>query len=71
MKTNTGKQKMSDTPKVIKTMSEYEAILARILVIFDAKPNTPEGDELELLSKLTFDYEENGFNDEENKKASK
>ncbi len=62
---------MSNTPNVIKTMAEYETILARIHTIFYAKPNTTEGDELELLSKLTFDYEEGGFNDDEYQRANK
>jgi HTH-type transcriptional regulator / antitoxin HigA len=48
-------------PKVIKTESEYEAALARIEKLMDAKPNTAHGDELELLSLLVHDYEEKAF----------
>ena len=47
--------------KVIKTESEYAAALARIEKLMDAKRNTPQGDELELLSLLVHDYEENVF----------
>jgi HTH-type transcriptional regulator / antitoxin HigA len=47
--------------KVIKTESEYEAALARIEKLMDAKLNTPQGDELELLSLLVHDYEEKTF----------
>jgi len=48
-------------PKVIKTESEYEAALARIEKLMDAKQNTPQGDELELLSLLVHDYEDKTF----------
>ena len=48
-------------PKVIKTESEYEAALARIEKLMDAKPNTAPGDELELLCLLVHDYEEKAF----------
>src|SRR5580700_11382889 len=44
--------------KLIKTESEYEAVLARIEKLMDAKRNTPQGDELELLVLLVHDYEE-------------
>src|SRR3974390_569248 len=47
--------------KVIKTNAEYEAALARIEKLMDAKRNTPQGDELELLSLLVQDYEEKVF----------
>jgi HTH-type transcriptional regulator/antitoxin HigA len=45
-------------PKVIKTGSEYEAVLARIDRLMDARRNTPQGDELELLALLVHDYED-------------
>jgi HTH-type transcriptional regulator/antitoxin HigA len=48
-------------PKVIKTEAEYGAVLARIEQLMDAKRNTPQGDELELLSLLVHDYEEKVF----------
>lgn len=48
-------------PKVIKTDPELQAALARIEKLMDAAPNTPQGDELELLSLLVHDYEEKRF----------
>ncbi len=45
-------------PKVIKTEAQYRATLARIEQIFDAKPGTAAGDELELLVLLVESYEE-------------
>ena len=45
-------------PKMIKTDSEYQATMARIEKIFDARPGTPKGDELELLLLLVETYEE-------------
>ncbi len=48
-------------PKIVKTEAEYEAALARIDKLMDAKRNTPQGDELELLSLLVHDYEEKMF----------
>ncbi|HEY0072889.1 MAG TPA: transcriptional regulator [Abditibacteriaceae bacterium] len=47
--------------KVIKTPQEHEAALARIEEIFGARPGTPEGDELELLSLLVELYEAEQF----------
>jgi len=47
--------------KVIKTDLEYNAALARIEKLMDAKLNTRQGDELELLSLLVHDYEEKVF----------
>lgn len=47
--------------KLIKTEADYEAALARIEEIFDAKPGTPEGDELELLATLVEIYEDKTF----------
>ncbi len=47
--------------KIIRTKPEYEAALARIEKLMDAAPNTPQGDELELLSLLVHDYEEKIF----------
>jgi len=48
-------------PKVIKNDRDYEAALARIEEIMDAPPDTPEGDELELLTTLVESYEEKRF----------
>jgi len=47
--------------KVIKNDREYEAALERIEALMDAAPNTPEGDELELLTTLVELYEEKRF----------
>src|SRR5579864_2455433 len=48
-------------PKIIKTEAEYEATLARIEMIFDAKPGTAKGDELELLLLLVETYEDKAY----------
>jgi HTH-type transcriptional regulator/antitoxin HigA len=40
------------------TLARIEATLARIEAIFFAKPNTPEGDELEVLVTLISAYED-------------
>ena len=48
-------------PKVIKTESDCSAVLARIEELMDAKRNTTQGDELEILSLLVHDYEERAF----------
>jgi HTH-type transcriptional regulator / antitoxin HigA len=48
-------------PKMIKTETDYQEALGRIEAIFDAKPNTPEGDELELLVTLVEYYEEKAY----------
>jgi len=47
--------------KVIKTERDHKAALKRIEEIFDAKPRTAEGDELELLSTLVQLYEAKAF----------
>ena len=46
---------------VIKTMAQYNATLARIEAIFDAKPGTAKGDELELLLLLVEAYEDKEY----------
>ena len=43
--------------KIIKTESEYKKALIKLEKLFSAKPNTPKGDELELLSLLIEKYE--------------
>lgn len=45
------------TLKPIRTKKDYEAALKRLDEIFDAKPGTPQGDELEILSLLIERYE--------------
>jgi HTH-type transcriptional regulator / antitoxin HigA len=41
----------------IRTESDYQAALKEIEVLFDAPPNTPEYDRLDLLSTLVEAYE--------------
>jgi len=43
--------------KPIKTAKDYEKALKRLEVIFDAEPNSKEGDEAEILSLLIENYE--------------
>lgn len=47
--------------KVIKTVQEYKNALSRIDEIFDAVPNTEQGDELDLLVTLVEVYESKNF----------
>lgn len=44
--------------KPIKNEHDYEAALERIEELFDAKQNTPKGDELEVLITLVSAYED-------------
>ena len=43
--------------KPIKTEQDYDNTLRRIDVLFEAKPNTQEFDELEILTTLVENYE--------------
>ena len=45
----------------IKTENDYEKALERLEVIFDAAPNSIEGDEAEILSMLIDNYENQHF----------
>ncbi|MBN1951063.1 MAG: transcriptional regulator [Bacteroidales bacterium] len=47
--------------KPIKTEMDYRAALKRLEEIFDAKPDTPESDELEILGLMVDDYENKYF----------
>ncbi len=47
--------------KPIKTEKEYQKALDRLEIIFGAKKDTPEGDELEILSILIEKYENVNF----------
>ncbi len=47
--------------KIIKNEEQYLEVLSRIEVLMDVELNTPEGNELELLSLLAENYEENNF----------
>lgn len=42
----------------IKTEKDYELALERVNILFDAKPNTIEGDELDILVTLIEKYEQ-------------
>lgn len=45
----------------IHTEKDYKNALARIEEIFDARPGTQEGDELEILGILADEYEKKNF----------
>lgn len=45
----------------IKIKKDYQQVLTRLEIIFDAKKSTPEGDELEILGILIDQYENEHF----------
>jgi len=45
----------------IKTKKDYYAALEKIEALFDAKPNTPDGDLLDVLATLVESYEEKHY----------
>ena len=45
----------------IKTEDDYQATLAEVERLFDAAPDTPEGDRLEVLTTLLEAYEKNHY----------
>jgi HTH-type transcriptional regulator/antitoxin HigA len=45
----------------IKTDEDYQAALEEIELLFEAKPNTPNGDKLDVLTTLVQAYEENHY----------
>lgn len=47
--------------KLIKTKKDYNLAMARLEEIFDAKPGTAEGDELEVLGILIEKYEDENY----------
>lgn len=49
------------TIKPIKTKKDYQIALSRLEQIFDAKPGTKEGDELEVLGILIDKYEQEHY----------
>jgi HTH-type transcriptional regulator / antitoxin HigA len=49
------------TIKPIKTKKDYQTALGRLEIIFDAKPGTQEGDELEVLGILIDKYEQEHY----------
>lgn len=49
------------TIKPVKTKKDYEAALNKIDSLLDAKPNTPEGDLLDVITTLVEVYEQKHF----------
>lgn len=49
------------TIKPIKTKKDYQEALDRLETIFDARPGSPEGDELEVLGILIDKYEQERY----------
>lgn len=49
------------TVKPIKTKKDYSQAMERLEMLFDAQKDTPEGDELEVLSILIEKYEGEHF----------
>lgn len=47
--------------KPIKTAKDYKQALVRLEQIFDARPSTKEGDELEILALLIEKYEDERY----------
>jgi len=47
--------------KLIKTEADYQAALEEIERLFDAEPDTPESDRLEILTTLVEAYEEKHY----------
>lgn len=43
--------------KLIKTEEDYRVSLKKLEQLFDSEPNTPEGDEAEILAILVDEYE--------------
>ncbi|MEP6932189.1 MAG: DNA-binding protein [Flavobacterium sp.] len=47
--------------KPIKTEKDYDLALERVNILFEAKPNTNEGDELDILVTLIEKYEQKQY----------
>lgn len=47
--------------KPIRTKADYQAALKRVEALWDAKPKTAEGDELDVLATLICSYEESHY----------
>lgn len=52
---------MNSGESAIKTAAGHAAALVRIDQLFNAKPGTPDGEELELLIGLVERYEKTAF----------
>ena len=50
---------------LIRTEAQYQAALRRIRELWDADPDTPEADELEIMAMLVTKYEEEHYPIEE------
>lgn len=49
------------TIRPIKSKKDYQAALSRLELIFDARPGTKDGDELEVLGILVDNYEQEHY----------
>jgi len=47
--------------KVLKTEEDYNSASMRMMSIFHAEPNTPDGDELDMLMVLIKDYDDKNY----------
>ena len=47
--------------KIIKSEQEYELALERLNELFDSKPDTPEGNEAEILALIIGKYEDEHY----------
>ena len=47
--------------KVLKTDEDYAKASLRLMELFHANPNTPEGEELDLLTVLIKDYDDKHY----------
>jgi len=47
--------------KLLKTEKDYEKALAKLELIFDAKPNSKEGEQAEILVLLIEEYEKEHY----------
>ena len=47
--------------KVLKTEDDYNKASMRLMEIFHAEPNTPQSDELDLLTVLVKDYDDKHY----------
>jgi len=47
--------------KVLKTEEDYAKASLRLMELFHANPNTPEGEELEMLTVLIKDYDDKHY----------
>lgn len=52
---------MMEKIRPIKTEEDYHLALEKLELVFHAKPNTPQGDELEVLSMLIHEYEQKHY----------